>query len=257
MTAEILVSAAAAGALWLLSSSLHLGERLISFVQVNERFQADEILVLLILLVLWFAFLARRRSRELLAESSRRQKAEYATFLAARHDSLTGLPNRRLFMELLNASLAAGRTSGKRCAVLFIDLDGFKAINDEHGHSTGDLLLMEVAERLRELAGEGRKLARLGGDEFALFVESEAQAAFPELLGRQVVQALQQPVVVNGAVLSVSATVGIAIAPEHGRHAEQLIHAADLAMYLGKRSGKGRVQVVAEVPPAPILFPTT
>lgn len=152
----------------------------------------------------------------------------------ATHDALTGMPNRSLLFERLREAVAAGPA-----ALLQLDLDGFREINDTLGHDHGDELLVEVAARLRAAAGEHDLIARLGGDEFAVLrrgVQSEADALE---LAESLVDALRAPHDVRGTTVVVDATVGIALAPEHGDDASTIARRAEVAMYHGKRSHGG------------------
>lgn len=154
----------------------------------------------------------------------------------ARFDSLTGLANREFFHQSLGARLAcAERTS---TALLYVDLDAFKKINDSAGHEAGDAVLVEVVSRLRECVGPGSLLARLGGDEFAVVLAAGASAAAADALAERILRALQPPVIVHGFERRISASIGIAIAPEHGEDVEQLLRSADIALYEAKDAGR-------------------
>jgi diguanylate cyclase (GGDEF)-like protein len=197
-----------------------------------------ELLVLAAVLGLFLLAVAWRRTRLYEAELTRRLAAEQRAHDSARHDSLTGLPNRQMFTE--NAGEALGRAwkRGSHCAVLFIDLDGFKPVNDTYGHGTGDALLVEIAGRLRRCAPDPALVARLGGDEFAVLVEYSRGEDVLALTVRRVLEEIQRPITANGNTVKVSASVGAAIGPESGRRAADLINAADLAMYEVKRAGQ-------------------
>ena len=163
---------------------------------------------------------------------------------AALHDPLTGLPNRRL-LELHGADLARRGFDPARIAILYIDLDGFKAVNDTHGHRAGDELLISFAARLRTCVRDGDLVARLGGDEFAalLLDVSDAQAAS---IAERVVLSATAPFVIDGELLPLSASVGIAMAhelaePTESRHLDLLLRHADTAMLVAKNAGKRQV----------------
>jgi diguanylate cyclase (GGDEF)-like protein len=183
------------------------------------------------LVALWAALyrIAARASREL-----RRQSAHNAH--QARHDSLTGLPNRDAFYEAVDAAIASALADGPRAAAMIIDLDRFKEVNDTLGHHSGDELLRQVAARLREALRESDVLARLGGDEFAVLVPTVATVEQATQVADRVRGALEQPFELQDIVVHVGASVGIALAPDHGRSAEQLLQRADVAMYLAKDS---------------------
>ena len=160
----------------------------------------------------------------------------------ALRDTLTGLPNRLLFEKLmakalkrLVASVADGR-EGAKVVVLFIDLDGFKPVNDALGHAVGDLVLKEVALRLRASVRAGDTVARLGGDEFVMLMECETALVDPVIAARRIVEAIGQPIPTPGRAVQVSCSVGIATYPEHGPR-ERLVAHADAAMGEAKRAG--------------------
>jgi diguanylate cyclase (GGDEF)-like protein len=155
----------------------------------------------------------------------------------ATHDALTGLANRVLFHELLDAALAAGERAGTRTAVCYLDLDGFKRVNDTLGHAAGDELLVEVAERLRTSVRASDRLARLAGDEFAVLLRDVGSAEAAGGVAAKIVAAIAAPFEVHGARFDISVSVGVAIAPEDGRTPDELLRAADAAMYEAKATG--------------------
>ncbi|WP_338012117.1 putative bifunctional diguanylate cyclase/phosphodiesterase [Actinoplanes friuliensis] len=154
----------------------------------------------------------------------------------ALHDTLSGLPNRRYFHELLDAELATAREQGTGVAVLVLDLDRFKEINDALGHETGDALLREVGERLRgHLDGRGR-VARLGGDEFAVLLATDGTAEAALAVAAQVAEVVERPILLGPLTLAARASVGVASAPLHGDDSQTLTRHADVAMYAAKDS---------------------
>jgi diguanylate cyclase (GGDEF)-like protein len=157
----------------------------------------------------------------------------------ALHDNLTGLPNRVLFLQRLADSLARQRPTDPQIAVMLIDLDRFKEINDTLGHATGDLLLQEVSARLQRAAADRVTVARLGGDEFALLDPSPGSAGDALALTRSLREVLQRPFTYQDLELEVSATIGLALAPVHGRDASTLLRRADVAMYAAKNTAPG------------------
>mgnify|MGYP004499068589 CR=1 FL=1 len=163
------------------------------------------------------------------------RSAREAEHLAG-HDPLTGLPNRRLLLDRLAVALAQGRRSGHRLAVLFVDLDRFKVINDSLGHATGDALLRQVGERLRAAVREEDTLARLGGDEFVLLLPRMDAPQGAGEVARAVLDALREPFRVGGRELFVTASAGISVAPDDGADGETLLRHADIAMYRGKQT---------------------
>jgi diguanylate cyclase (GGDEF)-like protein/PAS domain S-box-containing protein len=164
----------------------------------------------------------------------------------AYHDVLTGLPNRALFSERTVRALASPRAAGERreLAVLFLDLDGFKAVNDSSGHAAGDQLLVEAARRLTHACRPGDTVARFGGDEFAVLLDRDVTPETAVEVGRRMVAALSEPYHVGEREASVGASTGIAFAnPDATTSADELMRNADLAMYRAKAQGKGQVQV--------------
>jgi len=170
---------------------------------------------------------------------SDRRQAEARIRFMAHHDALTGLPNRLLFRERMEAVLERIRRPSDSVAVLCLDLDYFKDINDTLGHPAGDVLLEAVARRLRGCIRSGDLAARLGGDEFAVLQFSEEQPADAELLAQRILEALRQPYDIEGQPAIVSVSIGIAIASESGVSADMLLKCADLALYRAKADGRG------------------
>ncbi|HVI36731.1 MAG TPA: sensor domain-containing diguanylate cyclase, partial [Gaiellales bacterium] len=172
-----------------------------------------------------------------------RELAEAHARLAhlAYHDHLTGLPNRAQFQEHLDVALARAGRGGSFVAVLFIDLDRFKQVNDAHGHAAGDSLLRAVGERLSAISRDGDVVARLGGDEFLMLacLGAADQAQLDGLCDR-VYEQLLAPFNVEGADLEVSGSVGLALFPRDAGTGDDLIRAADVAMYSTKQHGRRR-----------------
>ena len=167
-----------------------------------------------------------------------RHLAQEHVWHMARHDGLTGLPNRAMFLEQLDEGLQRPRDGHGGMAILCLDLDGFKGVNDTLGHPVGDKLLQVVARRLSGLIGDDTLVARFGGDEFALMTFGEQPAAGLALAER-IARALEQPVVIEGHEIDTSASTGIALAPDHGRSVDDLMKCADLALYRAKSEGRG------------------
>jgi diguanylate cyclase (GGDEF)-like protein len=166
--------------------------------------------------------------------------ANAALARAATHDSLTGLPNRALFLDRLAQALAHSQYSGGAVAVLFIDLDDFKAVNDRLGHAAGDLLLRIVADRLQHNLRAGDTAARLGGDEFTVILGDVADMAAAADVAQRLQTAVQQPAAFAGQQIVPAASIGIACRTAATASAESLLREADLAMYQAKRLGKAR-----------------
>jgi diguanylate cyclase (GGDEF)-like protein/PAS domain S-box-containing protein len=156
----------------------------------------------------------------------------------AHYDALTGLPNRVLLADRLQQAIAHCHRAGNSLAVLYIDLDGFKAVNDSHGHTVGDELLVILAERLKAALREGDTMARIGGDEFVVVLVDLNLADDYEPVLRRLLDAAAEPAVVGGMPLQVSASIGVTLFPQDGADPDQLMRHADQAMYLAKQAGK-------------------
>jgi diguanylate cyclase (GGDEF)-like protein/PAS domain S-box-containing protein len=174
-----------------------------------------------------------------------RKRAEEQIKSLAYHDALTGLPNRRLFQDRLSVAVAQAHRNSQRLAVLFLDLDRFKPVNDSLGHAAGDRLIQEVAERLRTCLREGDTVARLGGDEFTLLLPGVSQVVDAARVAEKVLDALRVPFLIEGRELSSTASIGISLYPEDGRDADTLVKSADAAMYRAKQQGRDNYQLCA------------
>ncbi|WP_247888944.1 bifunctional diguanylate cyclase/phosphodiesterase [Azospirillum brasilense] len=155
----------------------------------------------------------------------------------AHHDALTGLPNRAMFHERLRQAIDRAERGNTPFALLYIDLDGFKPINDAHGHSRGDEVLRVVARRLSDLLRKADLIARIGGDEFAIILEVEASRAGAETVAEKCRAALGEPILIDGLRLTLALSIGVAVFPQDGRDSQQLIVHADQAMYAVKKGG--------------------
>ncbi len=208
------------------------------------------------LLLVWgFSLKARLRSEQGERDAAQtalsmvqvEQASQQQQLLAkASMDPLTGLANRALFVSALERAVSKAQRHNKKLAVLFIDLDRFKPINDQFGHEAGDYLLRTIAERFRACLREADTLARLGGDEFVVLVEELVDPQFVTGVAQKLVAVAQQPVTLKGQDVSVTSSIGIAIYPVDGRDAGQLLKAADGAMYGAKEHGKNRFQFCSE-----------
>ncbi len=156
----------------------------------------------------------------------------------ASHDGLTGLPNRALSMDRLSVALASARRNGAMVALLFVDLDGFKAVNDTFGHEAGDIVLKEVARRLSSCVRETDTVARFGGDEFLIVLTEVKEKAAVTRVARKVILALSRPIPLDGEEATLGASIGIAVYPDHAKTPETLVKRADGAMYAVKGTGK-------------------
>lgn len=158
----------------------------------------------------------------------------------AHHDALTDLPNRLLLYDRLELAMAQVRRSGYFLAVCYLDLDGFKPVNDSLGHAAGDLVLQTIAQRLLNIVRNDDTVARLGGDEFVILFGNLKKIADCEPLLHRVLQEVSLPIALNNAVAQVSASIGVTITAQENIDSEQLLHQADQAMYQAKRMGKSR-----------------
>jgi diguanylate cyclase (GGDEF)-like protein len=245
---EALAWAAVAVVAWAASAHFNVADTISELMRSYEGWQLDELVVLIVFLSLAAFVVSCCQSRRHLRI---RRAAERDAFAAARRDVLTGLPNRQMFLELAGTALGEAWDGGRMCSVLFVDLDGFKPVNDTLGHAAGDALLIAVGRRLQQCAPRGALAARLGGDEFAILLTGTDRGDGPLLAAKVILAGLQHPFAVAGQEVSINASIGIATGPENGRRAEDLTDAADTAMYEAKRAGPGSVRVYnAERSPA-------
>lgn len=173
---------------------------------------------------------------------SRRRRAEEELRHLAYYDAVTGLPNRTLLEDRLGKAMAAARRRKEKVALLFLDLDHFKVINDSLGHAAGDLVLNEVANRLRRWVREQDTVARLGGDEFVIVVNGVKEIGDVAVAARRVLDALTAEAVIEGRTLSIGCSLGISIFPDHGADTVALVKNADAAMYSAKENGRNNFQ---------------
>ncbi len=178
-----------------------------------------------------------------LASAIDRKRAEEQVRALAYHDALTGLPNRLLFNDRLALAVAQARRKGERLAVLFLDLDGFKAVNDSLGHNLGDLLLRGTADRIQASLRAVDSVARLGGDEFILLLPGIRRVEEAARVAEKVLESIRAPLAVEGHELFVTASMGISVYPEDGEDVETLVKNADTAMYRAKEQGRDRYQL--------------
>jgi diguanylate cyclase (GGDEF)-like protein len=186
------------------------------------------VVLLIVLLGMYVRFVRDVHQRRRLADDLNRH---------ANDDPLTQLPNRALFMNWLTYGLAQAQRVNGKAAVLFMDLDGFKPVNDRLGHSAGDRVLQEVSRRFRQSSRTGDMIARIGGDEFAVFIPTLANESDPAELAHRLIEAMRQPIVAEGSVVYVGVSIGAAMYPRNGNNPEALLAAADQAMYRAKREG--------------------
>jgi len=172
-----------------------------------------------------------------------RKAAEERMQRIAQHDALTNLPNRGLFNDRLHQAIAAAQRNRVRLALMFIDLDKFKPVNDTYGHGVGDLLLKEVAQRIQSCLRESDTAARIGGDEFIILlpvIETQQDAI---KVGEKILHVLNQTFALAGHKLEISGSIGVAVYPDHGKNEKLLVRSADIAMYHAKKNGRNNVKV--------------
>jgi diguanylate cyclase (GGDEF)-like protein len=162
---------------------------------------------------------------------------QHLQFLAT-HDNLTGLPNRFLFFDRLDQAIRKSRRQKHKFALLFIDLDDFKDVNDSYGHVTGDKVLQKVAEFLEYTVRDSDTVARLAGDEFTVILDNVQSIANVETIVKKIINAVSQPIETEPATIVITVSIGISLFPEHGEDAEILLRKADAAMYQIKDGDK-------------------
>jgi diguanylate cyclase (GGDEF)-like protein len=208
------------------------------------RAAAGSVALLLVIAALWRMSwqLALSRKRAVREQVEHAKQVEYLAY----HDGLTGLPNRTLFSRLLQQGIQQALRHKRQLAVLFLDLDRFKHINDTLGHEAGDQLLQEVAKRLRACVRESDTAARLGGDEFVVLLPELSEAAYAGAVAQKMIALLARPFLLLGQEFRVTGSVGIATHPRDGADEQTLTKNADIAMYKAKEMGKNNFQFYSE-----------
>ena len=177
-------------------------------------------------------------NRHLQSQVLDRQKAHDELHYQAFHDPLTGLPNRRQFGQRFDEAIDQARTAGESLALFYVDLDGFKMINDTLGHAVGDGVLKAVAERFRKNVGRRDVVARTGGDEFNILLVEVGNGELADRVAQALLASLSKPIEVDGRILTLSASIGISLFPDNGQDFQELAHCSDAAMYVAKKRGK-------------------
>jgi diguanylate cyclase (GGDEF)-like protein/PAS domain S-box-containing protein len=237
----------AAVAVPLINEGRPLGALSVNTYDPNKKFTSDDADCLGLLAGVASGVLASLdRAAQLAAANSELTQARDDAQYRAMHDSLTGLPNRTLMANRLEQGILAADRNGTALALLVMDLDRFKYVNDTLGHPCGDDLLHKVGARFQGALRASDTVARLGGDEFAVILPITTDAALPTQLAAKLIRALELPFMICGQSVSIGASVGVAVYPEHGSDAQTLMRHADSAMYVAKRSGGGTAVYSAE-----------
>jgi diguanylate cyclase (GGDEF)-like protein len=214
---------------------------LFSFALEYEEWEVDNIIFVIFVMSIGSAVFSFRRVKELATEIRARRSAETEAKKLSRHDPLTGLPNRRYFAEILGDAVLAATTSSQT-ALLLLDLDGFKTVNDAYGHAVGDQTLVVFSQRLSALMRAGAFAVRIGGDEFAVILTDVASIDDPAALARRIVACVADPFVIGPISTSIGVGVGIAVAPSDGLDPELLVQRADRALYRAKAEGRSCIR---------------
>jgi diguanylate cyclase (GGDEF)-like protein/PAS domain S-box-containing protein len=180
--------------------------------------------------------------RGIIRDITERKRAEERIQYLATHDALTGLPNRTMFIQLLNQAIRYAQRNKRQLAVFFIDLDRFKIINDTMGHEAGDQLLQEIAKRFKQSLRAVDVVGRLGGDEFIMLIEEVAEWSQFALIAQKLLSSAMKPIVLQGEECQITASIGISLYPKDGTDEQTLMKNADMAMYFAKEEGKNNYQ---------------
>jgi diguanylate cyclase (GGDEF)-like protein len=215
--------------------------KLFRFAVDHENWYIDDLLFMAFVLGLAMIVYGFRRYKDVSREIKARITAESEARNLARHDPLTGLPNRRFFAEKLDECLSHVSQT-QRAAVLMLDLDGFKLINDTHGHAIGDEALREFAQRVSTVLRADNILARIGGDEFGIIMPKIVSLDDPTNLARRIGSAVADPFIIGNVTAELGVGIGIAIAPDDGIHLDELVRRADRALYRAKAAGRSSVR---------------
>lgn len=231
---------------FILATELNAFENMYEFTRAHEELELDELFTLLMILSVAFGVFSIRRVIELREEVKVRKQAEKEIRKLAYHDPLTGVANRILLMDRLTHIVALARRHERRLAILFIDLDGFKKINDTLGHKYGDEVLKNVAQRLVEAVRGFDTVSRIGGDEFIVVLEEVRDTEEVNQTTERIYDFLIKAHKLAGKEVVVTPSIGVSMFPEHGDVCDALIGHADTAMYYAKSEGKSRIALFDE-----------
>ena len=227
LIAAVAVAAAAA-------MKFRIFDSVLDWSRTDTTFNLNGVLALLLLAPLATIVFARRRYRESLAVRGELVRLSL-------HDPLTGLPNRMLLADWLAEDISASQRRNSQAAVLFVDLDKFKFVNDTHGHEVGDRLMQAVADRLRTMLRASERIIRFGGDEFVVLCPEVGGPQAAEKVARRIIEVVEQPFTIGNETVRISASVGVALAEHRGVKPEDVLRDADVAMYQAKAQGSGHV----------------
>jgi diguanylate cyclase (GGDEF)-like protein len=240
-TKDIVIISISSVIIFIVEYVYDLAPILFQFAMIHEEWEIDNAIFVVFVMSIGFAIFSYRRVKELSVEMKGRRSAELEAKKLARHDSLTGLPNRRFFVEAL-AEVLLTTTVDSQSAVLMLDLDGFKSINDAYGHAVGDQALIEFAQRISATMRSGAVLIRVGGDEFAVIVPKIESLDGPTALARRITAAVAEPFLIGHISTSVGVGIGISVAPSDGMEPEILVQRADRALYRAKAEGRSCIR---------------
>jgi diguanylate cyclase (GGDEF)-like protein len=226
---------------FVVSDIYDLPHHIFEFGMAYEDWKVDDIIFVSFVLGIAWIIYGLRRYQDFSREIKARRGAELEARNLARHDPLTGLPNRRFFAEKLDECLR-NVSETQRVAILMLDLDGFKIVNDTHGHAVGDKALREFSDRVSVILRPDEVLARIGGDEFAIIMPKIDSLDEPTNLARRIAATVAEPFMIESAAAEFGVGVGIAIAPNDGTDPDELLKRADRALYRAKGAGRSSVR---------------
>jgi diguanylate cyclase (GGDEF)-like protein/PAS domain S-box-containing protein len=224
-----------------------LNGKIISVTGENRRLKKDGTAIWCEMIVTIINYTGKLAIMGNIIDITEKKEAEQKLTLMATHDVLTGLPNRALLYEHFNIAMANAQRNKKRLAIMTVDLDKYKDINDSYGHATGDALLKAVADRFTSIVRKSDTVSRIGGDEFCLIIWGINEMTDAVRLGRKIKESFVKPFKINGININQTLSIGIAVYPENGDSIEELLKKSDEAMYQVKKMGRDNVKLYEEV----------